>query len=418
MNAQAGAPPAGTGEWTRGWRIVLGCAVASGTGIVLLFFTFNMMVLPMAAELGVSRGDIGSIQALIVTGALGSIVIGRAADLWGFRATYLVSAALTVASMLVIARFGQTLGHMAIGVAVLGFLGVGTSALVTTRPIGAHFHDYRGRALGLVATGVSITAIAAPLILAPVIAAYGWRGGFVGLAALLALVGMPAVWLIVPHGAGGALPPVDGQRRSDWSFLKTRDFRLMAASVVAMGMATTGFVGQLSPIVQAEGFGAQVGAAAVSVFAAGQFVGRLGGGWLLDTFRPQTVALVFTIVPGAGFVLLLATDQMLWAALLAAGMIGLQQGVELDLFAYFVARRFPLAAYGTVYGALLGTAWIGNAAGIVGVGLIHDSTGSYALAQAIGMAALTVGALLVWAVRLPPLARRALPGAPEGSVLP
>lgn len=417
MNLSA-APAAGESEWTRGWRIVLGCAIASGTGIVLLFFTFNMMVLPLAAELGVSRGEIGSIQALVVTGALGSIVIGRAADRWGFRATYLASAALTVATMLIVVRFGQTLTHMAIGVATLGFLGVGTAALVTTRPIGAHFHRYRGRALGLVATGVSITAIAAPLLLAPVIETYGWRGGFVTLAALMALVGMPAVLFVVPRGAGGAIPAAEERIGSDWSFLKTRDFQLMAASIVFMGLATTGFVGQLSPIVQAEGFDAEIGALAVSVFAAGQFVGRLGGGWLLDTFKPQTVGLVFTIVPGAGFLLLLGTDQMLWAALLAAGMIGLQQGVELDLFAYFVARRFPLASYGTIYGALLGTAWIGNAAGIIGVGMIHDATGSYALAQGIGMAALTLGALLVWAVRLPPLAPRGMPEGPEGSVLP
>ncbi|PKB19172.1 sugar phosphate permease [Novosphingobium kunmingense] len=418
MSDFAGPAPAGESEWTRGWRIVLGCALASGTGIVLLFFTFNLMVLPLATELGVSRGEIGAIQALVVTGAIGSVVIGRVADIWGFRATYLACAAATVAAMLIIARYGETLAHMAIGVAVLGFLGVGTAALVTTRPVNAHFHRYRGRALGLVATGVSITAILAPLVLAPVIAAHGWRGGFAGLAALMALVGMPAVWLIVPRGAGAAVAHSGGKRRGDWSFLKTRDFRLMGAAVVAMGLATTGFVGQLSPIVQAEGFDASVGALAVSAFAAGQFIGRLGGGWLLDTFRPQTVALVFTIVPGAGFVLLLATDQTLWAALLAAGMIGLQQGVELDLFAYFVARRFPLAAYGTVYGALLGTAWIGNAAGIVGVGMIHDSTGSYDLAQAIGMAALTVGALLVWAVHLPPLGPRPMPEGPEGSVLP
>ncbi|MFN5779466.1 MAG: MFS transporter, partial [Novosphingobium sp.] len=146
------------------------------------------------------------------------------------------------------------------------------------------------------------------------------------------------------------------------------------------------------------------GALAVSVFAAGQFVGRLGGGWLLDHFRPQTVALVFTVIPGSGFLLLLLTDQLFWAAILAAAMIGLQQGVELDLFAYFVARRFPIAQYGTIYGALHGFSWIGNATGIIGVGLLHDSLGSYSLAQGLGMAALTLGAILVWAVRLPPLA--------------
>ncbi|MFN5819708.1 MAG: hypothetical protein ACK44Y_04660, partial [Novosphingobium sp.] len=102
--------------------------------------------------------------------------------------------------------------------------------------------------------------------------------------------------------------------------------------------------------------------------------------------------------------LLLLTDQLFWAAILAAAMIGLQQGVELDLFAYFVARRFPIAQYGTIYGALHGFSWIGNATGIIGVGLLHDSLGSYSLAQGLGMAALTLGAILVWAVRLPPLA--------------
>ena len=51
-------------EWTIGWRIVLGCALGAGAGIVLLFFTFNMFVLPLSQELGVTRGEIGSIQAL------------------------------------------------------------------------------------------------------------------------------------------------------------------------------------------------------------------------------------------------------------------------------------------------------------------------------------------------------------------
>ena len=109
------------------------------------------------------------------------------------------------------------------------------------------------------------------------------------------------------------------------------------------------------------------------------------------------------MIPGSGFLLFLLTDQLLWAAILAAAMIGLQQGVELDLFAYFVARRFPIAQYGTIYGALNGFSWIGNAVGIVGIGLLHDSLGSYNLAQGIGMAALILGAVLIWAVRLPPL---------------
>jgi MFS family permease len=393
-------------EWRDGWRIVLGCALASGSGIVLLFFTFNLFVLPLAAELGVTRGEIGTIQALIVTGALGAPIIGRAADIWGFKAVYLVCTGLLVAGEVIAALFASTLTHMAITVAVLGFIGVGSTAVVTTRPVNAHFVRYRGRALGLVAAGVSITAFIAPQILEPVIAQYGWRGGFLGLAAFSLLMGIPAAALIVPASANQAHLARDTSARTDWTFLRSRDFVLMALAIVAMGVATAGFVGQLSPMIQSEGFGSEIGKWAVSVFAAGQLIGRLGGGWLLDKFRPQTIAVVLTIVPGSGFLLLLLGDQMLWAAILAAGMIGLQQGAELDLFAYFVARRFAIAQYGTIYGALNGISWIGNGIGIAGVGLLHDRMGNYDLGQAIGMAALALGGVLIGFVRLPAVAPR------------
>lgn len=397
------APLPQESEWTIGWRIVLGCALGAGAGIVLLFFTFNMFVLPLSQELGVSRGEMGSVQALIVTGALGAVVIGRAADRFGFKPIYLGTAAIVIVGQVLSVLYSASLWHMAITIAVLGFFGVGTTAVVITRPVNAHFRKYRGRALGIVATGTSLFAIAAPQVLEPIIADFGWRGGFLALAAFMALVGMPAVAFIVPASASRAYAGEAAGGKSDWSFLMTRDFKLMTLSIMVMGLATAGFVGQLSPIIQQEGFDAATGALAVSVFAVGQFVGRLLGGWLLDHFRPQVVALVFTIIPGSGFLLLLLTDQTLWAAILAVAMIGLQQGIEIDLFAYFVARRFPIAQYGTIYGALHGFSWIGNATGIVGVGLLHDHLGSYSLAQGIGMAALTLGAVLVWMVRLPEL---------------
>jgi MFS family permease len=404
--SDSAAPALQESEWTVGWRIVLGCALASGTGIVLLFFTFNMFVLPLAQELGVTRGEIGAIQALIVTAALGAPVIGRAADIWGFKPVYLICAGLVVIGEVISALYASSILHMGITVLLLGFVGVGSTAVVTTRPVNAHFSRYRGRALGLVAVGVSITAFIAPLVLEPILETYGWRGGFLALAASTLLVGIPAVALIVPASASQAHTARVVGQKPDWSFLRHRDFVLMGLAIMVMGAATSGFVGQLSPMIQEEGFTAQVGALAVSAFAIGQFAGRLGGGWLLDKFRAQTIAVILTIGPGSGFLLLIFSDQLFWAAILAAGMIGLQQGAELDVFAYFVARRFPIAQYGTVYGALHGVSWIGNAIGLAGVGLLHDHFGSYTLAQAIGMAALALGAMLVGAIRLPPLEAR------------
>jgi MFS family permease len=390
----------GDHEWREGWRIVLGCALASGTGIVLLFFTFNLFVLSLAEELGVSRGEIGAIQALVVTAAPGAFLIGRAADLFGFKPVYLTCAGLVVAIELLLATFGSTLLHMGIGVALLGFFGVGSTAVVTTRPVSTHFDRYRGRALGLVATGVSIAALIVPLVLLPVLDQYGWRGGFVFLALVLAVIGMPAIALLVPANTArtAAVPKPEG--KPDWRFLKDRDFVFMAGAIVVMGIATAGFVGQLSPMIQSEGLSAAIGALALSAFAAGQFIGRLGGGWLLDRFEPRLVAIILTIGPGMGFLLLLFSDGLAAAAVLGAGLIGLQQGAELDIFAFFVARRFPVARYGTIFGALHGISWIGNGIGIAGVGLLHDRTGNYDLGQAIGMAALLLGAVLIGFIRL------------------
>ncbi len=104
--------PAEESEWTVGWRIVLGCALGAGAGIVLLFFTFNMFVLPLSQELGVSRGELGSVQALIVTGALGAVVIGRAADRFGFKPIYLGTAAIVIIGQVLSVLFSTTLLHM------------------------------------------------------------------------------------------------------------------------------------------------------------------------------------------------------------------------------------------------------------------------------------------------------------------
>lgn len=392
-------------EWTDGWRIVLACALASGTGIVLLFFSFSLFVLPIAKDLGVSRGTVGSLQSLVIAGAIGSPVIGWLADRYGFRAVFTACTLIVAGVELVLARFTTTLTGFGICVLLLGFVGVGTTALTTTRPVNAHFHRHRGKALGLVAAGVSITTILAPPPLQAVMELYGWRGGIAALALLALLVGIPAVQFLLPDAVAGAVVRTPlGQGHAEASFLRARHFWLLAMAGIFIGAATSGFVGQLSPMIQAEGLSVATGALALSAFAVGQLIGRLGTGLLLDRYEPRLVAVALTVLPGCGFVILLLTDQAPLAALFAAGMIGLLQGSELDINAYFVARRFGLARYSATYGALLGLSWIGNAAGIIGVGLLHDRFGSYDLPQLLALAGLAVGAVLISGIRLPPLA--------------
>lgn len=389
-------------EWRLGWRIVLACALASGTGVALLFFTFSLFLLPIAAEFDATRGELSLIQALVITAAIGSPVIGRMTDIYGFKAVFFACTAIVAVTEVAVAALADSIAGIAIGVALIGFFGVGSTAVAVTRPVSWHFREHRGKALGLVAVGVSLTTILVPPLLQLVTDAYGWRGGFVALAAISVLAGVPAVALLLPAAGGRAGSGIGKpEARPDWSFFKVRDFWGLTLSNLCMNLATAGAVSQMSPMIQEEGIDARMAALALSLFAAGQFAGRLGGGWLLDRFDPRLVAVALTLLPGTGFVVLLMTQGMAPAALAAIVLIGVQQGAEHDIVAYFTASRFDVARYGTIFGAVVGLGWFGSATGIVGAGQLHDMFGSYAVAQAIAAGALLLGALLIVTVRLP-----------------
>jgi len=391
-------------EWRRGWHIVLGCAIGSGFGAVLLFFTFSLFVLPITREFGVTRGEIATIQSLVVAGALGAPLIGRATDRLGFRAVFLASMIAVIALEFLVAFAVTGVRGLAVCVFLIGLIGVGTTGLTVTRPVNAWFDAQRGLALGLSACGIAIATILVPPPLEALAAACGWRAGFAALGVLAAVIGLPAVYLLVrneppePLRREGRTP---GHRSSDWSFLREGGFWLMACSLIVMGAAGSGFIGQMSPMIQEEGLSARTAAFALSSFAIGQVSGRLIGGWCLDRFDPRRIAILLNLIPASGFLLLWGFDHLGATALAAAYLIGFQQGSEHDIFAYFTARRFGIGNYGTVYGALIGLGWIGNAAGLIGVGRLHDGFGNYMLAQLLGASALAFGALLFVLIRLP-----------------
>ena len=391
-------------EWRDGWRIVLACGLAGGSGVILLFFSFSLFLLPITTELGMSRGEFAGVQSLIVLGALGAPLIGRLTDRFGFRALFLACTAICVVAEAAMAFYVTSITGMTICVAVLGFFGVGTSALTTTRPVSAHFRKHRGKALGLVVAVLALATIVAPTPLQYLTETYSWRGAVAALGGLSVLVGLPAVLLVLPRKVGLAHTASERAAGGDSIYLKDRSFWLLSAAGIFIGMATTGFVGQLSPLIQEEGVSADVAALALSAYALGQLIGRVGGGTLLDLFAPRRVAVLATLLPGTGFLLLYATQDSALAALLAATLIGLLAGIELDVGAFFIARLFPIAQYSTIYGALNALGWIGNAMGIVGIGLLHDHFHSYAPAQLIALLLLGIAALLFSLLRETPKA--------------
>lgn len=388
-------------EWRLGWRIVAACALANATGISLFFYSFSMLILPMSADFGLSRGEAGVVQSLVVVAAFGAPFIGWVADRAGFKLIFL-ACSLTLAGIEVaLARWGTGFLAMALATAGIGFVGGGASGVLLTRPVSAHFNRHRGLALGLVGAGISITTMIVPYLMPKLVAEHGWQAGYYVLATIAVLFGLPLVLTIMP-GNVSVRSSSQASAKTDWSFLRNRDFLQMALANMLIAAATSGAIGHLSPMLQANGLTATTAGLGVSTFAVGQLFGKLGSGVLLDRFNPRIVASALNAFPAIAFVLLITSGSMLVPLLIATALIGLLQGADISIFAFLVGRRFPLTQFGTVLGMIHGLAWIGTAVGLIGFGLSYDHLGSYALAQELSIGALLAAGLLLLTLRLSP----------------
>jgi MFS family permease len=382
------------GEWRRGWRQLLAAMIASATGMPLYYAVFSLFSLGMLDEFKATRGELANVQALLIVGALVAPSLGRAFDRYGFRRVYTLGTLAIMMAHLAMATQVNSLTGFAVMAFIYGSAGLCSGPLAYTSLIASWFDKARGLALGLAAIGVALMALIASPLLAELIAFEGWRSGYFALAALGGLVGVPLVLALardVPRGDNTA--GVESSVPVDQSHFRDPAFWRLVFAHIAMAIPGAGLLSQLSPLIQDEGIGPKTAALAVAAYSVGQVTGRIVAGWFLDRSDPRAVAIFFTAVPAIGLVMLSVTALPVALAIAAAAMVGIQQGAEIDLFAFFTARRFGVARYGRVYGGIIAAGWIGNAIGILGFGWMYVALGSYAVPEAIG-------AILIAGVRL------------------
>lgn len=406
-------------EWRRGWPVALGVAIGLGTGISLYLMVGSLFVTRIISEFGWSRGDLSTASAVgFLAGAVSLAVVGRILDRVGYRrVVYACVPALSLVYLgfaLVDGSYNSYLALMILG----GIFGAGTGAITYTRPLISAFDRQRGMALGVSASGTSIATLVVPPLLALIIASYGWRAGLIALMVITVGVGMPlALWLIgrvrdataderraaeldevqqVLHVAPSAAETTLRQAMSGPRFW------VLTAALMAVNIPGSGVVGQLAPMITDKGLSETQAGIAMSIYAIGLLAGRLSTGFALDRFSPGLVAAVMTGVPAIGAMMLLAPEPSFAFAAVAVALLGLQQGSEIDLLAYFISRSFGLRNYSTIFGAIATAGALATAGGLVLFGEMHDATGNYDTALLIGSCSFVVGAAAFFtSMRLP-----------------
>ena len=392
------------------WRVVLAACVGAAFGLTALpFYTLGVFAKPLAAEFAWSRSTIQSAITFAMFGVVsGAWLAGWLIDHYGARRVALCSqVGLAVGFLGLTLQTGAPWLWQA-NWFVCALLGVGTTPLTWTRGIASWFVQRRGLAIGIALAGTGITALVAPPLVSAIVAAHGWRTGYVAIALGIVGLALPMVWFFFrekrPDAAArqstSSTATTDGMTLAQ--ALRHPHFWLLVAAFAGIASAIAGVIPNLIPMLTDGGLTPAEAARYASLLGLNVMLGRLIAGWLLDRYWAPAVA-VALLMPPVAACLLLASHQ--WPAL-AVALVGLAGGAEFDLIAYLCLRYFGTRNFGQIYGWQWASFSLCAGFGPLAFGRIFDSTGSYQTALWVAAALLVVGPLLLLA-----LGRYPQPGA-------
>jgi MFS family permease len=262
---------------------------------------------------------------------------------------------------------------------MVGFFAPGSNALPYAKVVCARFDHRRGLALGLTVGGTALGAMLMPQYAGYLLRHFGWRTGYLGVAALMAAVSIPALYFLVkmPPGLDARLlrhthQPAD-KLPSLWSIFKhDRTFRLLGISIFCMSGVLLALLSQLVPMMTDRGETVRAAASMLSIAGLTSAVGRLFAGYLMDRVHaPYVAAMSFTLTLCG--VVIFAAGATGPLAMASAALIGVSIGAEADIITFIVSRYFDLRLFGRVWG------W-GAGIMIFASGLCYDLLHSYHVA--------------------------------------
>jgi MFS family permease len=384
------------------WRIVAASLSGMTAGSAAIsIFGFSVLLKPLAAELGLSRGELSLGVAMTSTlTAISSLFVGYLMDRFGVRR-------IMIPGILLFAAATAAYGFVPPGEAWLIYLVFLMSGLATAaqQPIGyakmisLWFDHRRGLALGIALAGVGLGAVVMPQIAGFMDRQFGLQPAFAALGASVLLFAFLPVFLSfrepteqpLSDRTSSLTPPKEGYDL--WEALRQSTFWRLNAALLLAVCAINGTLTHMVSMLTDRGLAPAAATNVLSV--AGVFIifGRIASGWLLDRFRGQFVAAFFVACPMIGLGLLLSGAKGM--APVAGGILcGLGIGAEVDLIAFFLGRYFGVRAMATLFGTAAAVLALATAAGPYIMGLVFDRARSYAPALVGFELALLVALLL------------------------
>lgn len=402
-HAAPGADTVPAPEGFLGWRMIALGFLAANLAIGLTFGTFGVLIKPVAAELGASRGmaSFGIAVILLLMGIAGP-ALGVAFRHFRIRSVMLAGGVLMVAGFLLAARAGSFTLFL-IGYSIIAGAGCAMLGIIPASTLMANwFVARRGMALGLIS--VPLLVAAAPPVAAALVEAYDWRFALTVQAGVIALL-LPLLWRVIDRPEDVGQSPLGAPSTRDGATVTTPATgyaslladRYFWGILVSAGLITTGgivIVSHLVPFATDNGVEATRAAALLSVNGTASMVGALMFGVIADRIGARLTVGLIGVTLALLWSLLLAFPRYEVIAVLLIG-IGPCSGGLHPAFAALLANAFGRESFASALGlaTLLMLPFTFFAAPAAGA--IYDVTGGYQTAFMLEIGAFVAAAAIL-----------------------
>lgn len=393
-----------------GWIIVAACLVigASGYGT---YFSFTLFYEHLAAEFGWSRTAISGAMSLgLIAYGLFALLMGWCADRFGPRPTVVVGGILFGVGTALGGAVTEIWHLYALygGVTAAG-MGAVWSPLVSV--VSRWFEARRGLAIGVATlgggSGVFFMAPLAELLIANL----GWREAYLWLgvisgglivASALFLVRDPRETGVLPYGSGDVARVRTASPGATLTGIGhfTRDglFWWMSLILGLWWFAGAIIYVHIAPFMLQKGFDAGAAALVVTLFGAGNCVGRIGMGAVCDkigALHTYRLGIGLSAVLMSAFAFADGAASLYALSFVLGAFVG---GSSTQISTVSVAL-FGTQSAGALMGAVLALVGIVGAGGPLVSGMIYDATQSYAPAFHVGAAVFLLSLALSFSLR-------------------
>ncbi|WP_241292662.1 MFS transporter [Burkholderia stabilis] len=405
-----------------GWYVVAAAFTVTFVGFGSAY-TFSAFVESLQRDFAASRGQISLVFSLAGFLYFGfGIISGPLADRFGSRRLAVAGMLLTGAG-LAAAGAAHTLVQVYVAYGLGVGLGVGCAYVPAVGAVQRWFVRRRGFASGLAVAGIGVGTLVMPPLASALIAHVGWRGAYLTLAAIAAVLGAGMSLLIendprgrglLPDGDAGAFAAgaAAGSALAGATVreaVMSRPFAsLYAACLVCSFGVFVPFV-HLVPYALDHGVAPSTAVLLLGAIGVGSTAGRFFLGGLADRFGRRTsllamfagMAVALVAWAGAGTVATLAAFALVFGVFYG-GWVAVLPAVVMD---YFGGRNVS-AIIGILYTSVAFGTLIGPAA----AGFIYDAGGGYLVPILASAVANAIAFAIVATTGRAPAAARAAGG--------